>query len=354
MSAGTWESHHAITTLMYHYAECVDAADFDGIAALFAHGRITNEGVDGAIEGPDAVRALYTGTNRVHADGTLRTRHLTTNVIVDIDEVSGSADGALGVRRVPANGRAPAPADRGRPLPRHVRTFGQRLAIRPPAHLRRPGRRRPRAPQLRSVGLHGQAVAVRRGRARAPARRVPLPLRRHGRDDRRGRCRRERRRDRRCRGTRRSAPSTRPSTTCAACNGIVLGTPENFGYMAGAIKDFFERIYYPLLDETPGLPYALFVKASTDGDGAVQSVERIVAGLRWKLVVPPVVVVGDVGPADLEQCQELGATIAAGLEAGMFWTLLLVDSGSASPTVGYSCVSLRVRAARRSRRGRRR
>ena len=91
MSAGTWESHHAITTLMYHYAECIDAADFDGIAALFAHGRITNEGVDGAIEGPDAVRALYAGTNRVHADGTLRTRHLTTNVIVDIDEVSGAA-----------------------------------------------------------------------------------------------------------------------------------------------------------------------------------------------------------------------------------------------------------------------
>jgi multimeric flavodoxin WrbA len=103
-----------------------------------------------------------------------------------------------------------------------------------------------------------------------------------------------------------------------ACNGIVLGTPENFGYMAGAIKDLFERIYYPLLEETPGLPYALFVKASTDGDGAVRSVERIVAGLRWKLVVPPVVVVGDLGPGDLERCQELGATIAAGLDAGMF------------------------------------
>ena len=91
MSAGTWESHHAITMLMYRYAECIDAADFDGIATLFAHGRITNEGVEGAIEGPEAVRALYAGTNRVHTDGTLRTRHLTTNVIVDIDEVAGSA-----------------------------------------------------------------------------------------------------------------------------------------------------------------------------------------------------------------------------------------------------------------------
>jgi multimeric flavodoxin WrbA len=103
-----------------------------------------------------------------------------------------------------------------------------------------------------------------------------------------------------------------------ACNAIVLGTPENFGYMAGAIKDFFERVYYPLLDKTPGLPYALFVKASTDGDGAVRSVERIVAGLRWKLVIPPVVVVGDLRADDLEQCRELGATVAAGLEAGMF------------------------------------
>jgi multimeric flavodoxin WrbA len=103
-----------------------------------------------------------------------------------------------------------------------------------------------------------------------------------------------------------------------ACDAIVLGTPENFGYMSGALKDFFERVYYPLLDETPGLPYALFVKASTDGDGAVRSVERIVAGLRWKLVMPPIVVVGDLKPGDLEQCQELGATVAAALEAGMY------------------------------------
>ena len=103
-----------------------------------------------------------------------------------------------------------------------------------------------------------------------------------------------------------------------ACNAIILGTPENFGYMSGAIKDFFERIYYELLDETPGLPYALFVKASTDGDGAVRSVERIVAGLKWKAVVPAYVVVGDLRPEHLDDCRELGATIAAGLEAGMF------------------------------------
>jgi multimeric flavodoxin WrbA len=103
-----------------------------------------------------------------------------------------------------------------------------------------------------------------------------------------------------------------------ACDAIILGTPENFGYMSGALKDFFERIYYPLLDETPGLPYALFVKASTDGDGAVRSVEKIVTGLRWKLVAPPIVVVGDLSDAQHEQCVEMGATVAAGLEAGIF------------------------------------
>ncbi len=117
MGAGTWESHHAITTLMFRYAECVDSADFDGIAALFEHGRITNEGVDGAIEGPDAVRTLYERTNRVHADGTTRTRHVNANPMVDIDEVAGRGDRPIGVRRVPADRRAAAPTDRLGPLP---------------------------------------------------------------------------------------------------------------------------------------------------------------------------------------------------------------------------------------------
>ena len=91
MGAGSWESHHAITTLMFRYAECVDTADFDGIAALFADGRITNEGVAGAIEGPDAVRKLYQRTNRVHDDGTTRTRHINANPMVDIDDAAGRA-----------------------------------------------------------------------------------------------------------------------------------------------------------------------------------------------------------------------------------------------------------------------
>ena len=91
MGAGTWESHHAITTLMFRYAEYVDAADFDAIGDLFADAIITNEGVDGEVAGSEAVKQLYLNTNRVHDDGTLRTRHLTANVSVDIDEVAGAA-----------------------------------------------------------------------------------------------------------------------------------------------------------------------------------------------------------------------------------------------------------------------
>jgi multimeric flavodoxin WrbA len=99
---------------------------------------------------------------------------------------------------------------------------------------------------------------------------------------------------------------------------IILGTPENFGYMSGALKDFFERIYYVLLDETQGLPYALFVKGGHDGEGAIRSVERIIAGLKWRAVLPAVLVVGNLDDAALERCHELGLTLAAGLEAGVF------------------------------------
>ncbi|HTZ09726.1 MAG TPA: flavodoxin [Acidimicrobiales bacterium] len=99
---------------------------------------------------------------------------------------------------------------------------------------------------------------------------------------------------------------------------LLVCTPANFGYMAGALKDFLERVYHPCLDRTHGLPYALVVKGDTDVDGAVASVERIVAGLRWRRVLPPVTVVGPVTAEALAQATELGATLAAGLEAGIF------------------------------------
>ncbi len=92
MNAGTWESHHAITTLMFRYAEAIDLADFDMIGELFAAASITNEGFPGEIRGRDAIAGLYRTTNMVHDDGTLRTRHVTTNVIVDIDEAADRAE----------------------------------------------------------------------------------------------------------------------------------------------------------------------------------------------------------------------------------------------------------------------
>lgn len=100
--------------------------------------------------------------------------------------------------------------------------------------------------------------------------------------------------------------------------GVILGTPENFGYMSGALKVFFERIYYPCLEHTQGLPYGVFVRAGNDGQGALSSIERIITGLRWRRVIEPVLMAGDFDPARLASCEELGLTMAAGLEAGVF------------------------------------
>lgn len=102
------------------------------------------------------------------------------------------------------------------------------------------------------------------------------------------------------------------------CDGVLFGTTENFGYMSGALKDFFERSYYHCLDKVAGRPYALFVKAGNDGTGAVTSVQRIVTGLDLKPIADPLLMVGDFREDWLEGCAELGMTMAAGLEAGIF------------------------------------
>jgi menaquinone-dependent protoporphyrinogen IX oxidase len=107
-------------------------------------------------------------------------------------------------------------------------------------------------------------------------------------------------------------------TDVLGARAVLLATPARFGYMSGALKDFLERVYHPCLDTTAGLPYALLVKGDTDVDGAVASVERIVTGMRWRQVLPPVRVVGPVTSATLASAAELGATLAAGLEAGVF------------------------------------
>ena len=101
-------------------------------------------------------------------------------------------------------------------------------------------------------------------------------------------------------------------------DGLILGTPENFGYMSGAMKYFLDRVYYPCLDKVNGKPYALFIRAGNDGSGAVNSIQRILKGLALKQVQDPVLVVGEFDDDRLADCEELGMTMAAGLEAGVF------------------------------------
>ena len=100
--------------------------------------------------------------------------------------------------------------------------------------------------------------------------------------------------------------------------GLLLGTPEHFGYMSGALKDFFDRSFYPAEARTAGLPYGLFVSAGNDGRGTITAVERIVAGYGWRAIADPVRVVGDPDEAALASCRELGGTLIAGLAAGIF------------------------------------
>lgn len=110
----------------------------------------------------------------------------------------------------------------------------------------------------------------------------------------------------------------RPALTAAAvdvleADGYLLGTPANIGYMSGALKHFFDQIYYPCRDATGQRPYAAYVHGNSDTGGAVRAIETIATGLRWQRAWPPVTVIGPPSRADLEACWELGATMAAGL-----------------------------------------
>ncbi len=99
---------------------------------------------------------------------------------------------------------------------------------------------------------------------------------------------------------------------------IVLGTTENLGYMSGALKDFFDRIYYPCLEETEAKPFALYVRAGMDGTGTMRAVDSITTGLRWKAVREHLLCRGEYQDRFETDCEELGMFMAAGLEAGVF------------------------------------
>jgi len=101
-------------------------------------------------------------------------------------------------------------------------------------------------------------------------------------------------------------------------HGLLLGSPENFGYMSGAMKDFFDRTFYPVEGRIASLPYAVFISAGNDGSGALKAIRRIANGYPLREVQEPVVARGDVTAEILGRCRELGLALAAGLDAGVF------------------------------------
>jgi len=125
------------------------------------------------------------------------------------------------------------------------------------------------------------------------------------------------------------APQAGPEDVLQA-HGYLFATPENLASMAGLMKDFFDRCYYPVLDRINGRPYAALVCAGSDGQGAARQIERIATGWRLKAVAPALIVCTRaqtpeailapkrIAPPELQRCRELGASLAGGLAMGVF------------------------------------
>jgi multimeric flavodoxin WrbA len=98
-----------------------------------------------------------------------------------------------------------------------------------------------------------------------------------------------------------------------AADGFLLGTSANIGYMSGALKVFFDLVYYPTLTAKIGAPYGLYVHGNNDTAGAVRAVEAITKGMGWQRVHDPVSVIGAPTKSDTEAVWDLAATVAATL-----------------------------------------
>jgi multimeric flavodoxin WrbA len=103
-----------------------------------------------------------------------------------------------------------------------------------------------------------------------------------------------------------------------ACDGLACGTPENFGYMSGMLKDFFDRTYAGAQDKVFRKPFVVFISAGNDGTGALRAIERIALGYKFKTVFTPVIARGKITEEIREQCCELGGTLACGCAAGIY------------------------------------
>ena len=126
-----------------------------------------------------------------------------------------------------------------------------------------------------------------------------------------------------------AAPQAGPADVLAA-DAYLFGTPENLASMAGLMKDFFDRCYYPVLERIEGRPYATLICAGSDGSNAARQIERIATGWRLKAVAPPLIVCTraqtpeailapkTLGADDLARCAEAGAAMASGLALGIF------------------------------------
>ena len=99
---------------------------------------------------------------------------------------------------------------------------------------------------------------------------------------------------------------------------LLLGTPENFGYLSGAIKDFLDRTFYEVEGKLSPLPYAMYVSAGNDGTGAVRAMERIANGYPFKAIQEPLIIRGTPQQADFTACEKLGLAIALGTQMGIF------------------------------------
>jgi NAD(P)H-dependent FMN reductase len=113
-------------------------------------------------------------------------------------------------------------------------------------------------------------------------------------------------------------------------DGYIFATPENLAAMAGVMKDFFDRTYYAALDRLNGRPYAVLICAGSDGENAARQIARIATGWRLRAIAPPLIIRTNaqtketieacktIDPAALGRCADIGATMAAGLAAGIF------------------------------------
>ncbi len=125
------------------------------------------------------------------------------------------------------------------------------------------------------------------------------------------------------------AEAAQPDDMLAA-DGFIFCAPENLAALSGAMKEFFDRTYYPVIDRINGRPFAAMICAGSDGQGALRQIARIATGWRLKEIAEPIVVITHaqtpeailapkmIAPADMQRCADLGAAMASGLELGIF------------------------------------